>query len=158
MSSPTTDAPRVPLDVRPVLAEGGEPFRLIMDAVAALAPGEVLALRSPFDPAPLHRVLGGMGFDRETRELGPDDFETEYRRPGEPAPRVLDVRGLQPPEPLERTLSVLDELPENQALVQLNDRLPAFLLPLLDESGWRYRTADEARGTVTTIWRAAAAS
>jgi uncharacterized protein (DUF2249 family) len=158
VSIPTTDAPRVPLDVRPVLAEGGEPYRLIMDTVEALAPGEVLALRTPFDPAPLHRVLGGLGFERATRELGPGDFETEYRRTGDLPPRELDVRGLQPPEPMERTLAVLDEMPGGQALVQVNDRVPAFLLPLLDERGLRYRIGADARGTITTIWRPAARS
>ncbi len=158
MSSATSDAPaagsaRVPLDVRPVLAEGGEPYRLIMDAVEGLAPGETLVLRSPFDPTPLHRVLGGLGFSRATRELAPDDWETDYWRPGDLAPLELDVRGLQPPEPMERTLAALEELPAERALIQVNDRVPAFLLPLLDERGHRYRIGADARGTVVTIWR-----
>ncbi len=163
MSSTTSDAPaagspRVPLDVRPVLAEGGEPYRLIMDTVDGLAPGETLVLRSPFDPTPLHRVLAGLGFSRSTRELAPGDFATDYWRPGEVAPLELDVRGLQPPEPMERTLAVLEELPADRALVQVNDRVPAFLLPLLDERGYRYRIGADARGTVVTIWRPRAAS
>lgn len=163
MSSTTSDAPaagsaRVPLDVRPVLAEGGEPYRLIMDTIDGLAPGETLVLRTPFDPAPLHRVLAGLGFSRSTRELAPGDFETDYWRPGEVPPLVLDVRGLQPPEPMERTLAALEELPAEQALVQLNDRVPAFLLPLLDERGHRYRIGADERGTVVTIWRPRAAS
>lgn len=163
MSSTTSDAPaagsaRVPLDVRPVLAEGGEPYRLIMDTIDGLAPGETLVLHTPFDPAPLHRVLAGLGFSRSTRELAPGDFETDYWRPGEVPPLVLDVRGLQPPEPMERTLAALEELPAEQALVQLNDRVPAFLLPLLDERGHRYRIGADERGTVVTIWRPRAAS
>ena len=163
MSSTTSDAPaagsaRVPLDVRPVLAEGGEPYRLIMDTVEGLAPGETLVLRSPFDPAPLHRVMAGLGFSRSTRERAPDDVETDYWRPGDLAPLELDVRGLQPPEPMERTLAVLDELPAERALVQVNDRVPAFLLPLLDERGYRYRIGADPRGTVVTIWRPRAAS
>ena len=162
MSTPTTDAPaagaRVLLDVRPVLAQGGEPYRLIMDAVESLAPGETLVLRSPFDPVPLHRVLAGLGFSRSTRELARDDWETDYWRPGDPAPLEIDVRGLQPPEPMERTLALLDDLPAERALVQVNDRVPAFLLPLLDERGYRYRIATDPRGTVVTIWRGRAAS
>lgn len=163
MNAPTTepatpsraprDAPRVPLDVRPLLAAGGEPFTLIMDAVKGLAPGEVLALRSPFDPTPLHRVLAGHGFARATRADAPDDWETEYWRPGEEPPLVLDVRGLQPPEPMERTLAALDLLPAPRALLQVNDRVPAFLLPLLDERGYRYRIGEDARGVLVTIWR-----
>lgn len=158
MGSTTGDAPptgsgRVVLDVRPVLAKGDEPYRLIMDTVGGLVPGETLVLRTPFDPTPLHRVLAGFGFSRSTRELAPGDFETEYRRAGDVAPLELDVRGLQPPDPLERTLAALDELPAERALVQVNDRVPAFLLPLLDERGYRYRIGADDRGTVVTIWR-----
>ena len=163
MNAPTTEpampakappgAPRVSLDVRPVLAAGGEPFTIIMDAMKGLAPGEVLALRSPFDPTPLHRVLAGHGFSRATRADAADDWQTEYWRPGEEPPLVLDVRGLQPPEPMERTLAVLDDLPASRALLQVNDRVPAFLLPLLDERGYRYRIGEDGRGVLVTIWR-----
>ena len=156
-TAPPSEAPRVDLDVRPVIAAGDEPFGMIMDAVAALAPGEVLRLRSPFDPTPLHRVLAGHGFARRTAELAADDWETEYWREGEPAPTVLDVRGLRPPEPLERTLAALEDVPDGRALLQLNDRVPAFLLPLLDERGYRYRIGEDQRGTLVTIWRAEAA-
>lgn len=155
--APPVDAPRHDLDVRPVLAAGDEPFRPIMDAVEALPPDGVLALRSPFDPAPLHRVLGGRGFARHTRELGPGDFETLYWRAPDPAgePLVLDVRGMSAPEPMERTLAALDDMEDGRELVQLNDRVPAFLLPLLDERGYRYRVVHDEQGVVTTIWRAA---
>ena len=66
---------------------------------------------------------------------------------------MLDVRGLQPPEPLERTLEALEDMPAGRALLQVNDRVPAFLLPLLDERGYRYRIGEDARGTLVTIWR-----
>ena len=78
---PPSGARRQELDVRPILASGGEPFGAIMEKVAALEPHEVLALRTPFDPRPLHRVLGEKGFSRLTRELDSDDFVTEYWRP-----------------------------------------------------------------------------
>ena len=38
----------VELDVRPILAAGGEPFDRIMEMVASLAPGEGLRLLAPF--------------------------------------------------------------------------------------------------------------
>ena len=153
MYASTDPGPRAELDVRPTLAAGGEPYSLIMEAVEGLAPGETLVLRSPFEPTPLHRVLAGMGFSHVARELAPDDWVTEYRRPGDAPALVLDVRGLQPPEPLERTLEALEDLPAAQALLQVNDRVPAFLLPLLDERGYRYRIGEDARGTLVTIWR-----
>lgn len=66
---------------------------------------------------------------------------------------MLDVRGLAPPEPLERTLATLEDLPDGRPLLQINDRAPAFLFPLLDERGYRYRINEDERGTLTHIWR-----
>ena len=153
MDTSTDPGPRTELDVRPTLAAGGEPYSMIMEAVEGLAPGETLVLRSPFEPTPLHRVLAGMGFSHAARELGDDDWVTEYRRAGDEPALVLDVRGLRPPEPLERTLEALEGLPATRALLQVNDRVPAFLLPLLDERGYVYRIGEDARGTLVTIWR-----
>jgi uncharacterized protein (DUF2249 family) len=153
MDTPTETGPRTELDVRPTLAAGGEPYSMIMAAVEDLAPGEVLVLRSPFEPTPLHRVLAGRGFAHTARELAPDDWVTEYRRRDDEPALVLDVRGLGPPDPLELTLAALEDLTAGRALLQVNDRVPAFLLPLLDERGYRYRIGEDERGTLVTIWR-----
>jgi uncharacterized protein (DUF2249 family) len=51
---------------------------------------------------------------------------------------VLDVRDLGPPEPMELTLAVLDALPAGAVLEQVNQRVPQFLLPLLDARGCSY--------------------
>ncbi|MCB0872920.1 MAG: DUF2249 domain-containing protein [Thermoleophilia bacterium] len=152
--SPNTPAgPVTDLDVRPVIASGEEPFSMIMEAVEGLPPGGVLRIRSPFDPQPLHRVLRDRGFSNQVFEHAPDDWQTDYWRPGAPEPLVLDVRGLAPPEPLERTLATLEDLPDGRPLLQINDRAPAFLFPLLDERGYRYRINEDERGTLTHIWR-----
>ena len=50
--------------------------------------------------------------------------------------RWLDVRGLQPPEPLMRTLAALESLPRGHTLVHVNDRVPQLLLPMLAERGF----------------------
>lgn len=151
---PPPHAPRRHLDVRPLLAAGTEPFDAIMGAVDGLADGEALVLRSPFDPKPLHRVLGGRGYLHQPRELAPGDWETTYWQPqADPAPQplVLDVRGLQPPEPMERTLAGLEGLPAGATLVQINERVPVFLLELLEERGHRYEVGTDERGTIITI-------
>lgn len=49
---------------------------------------------------------------------------------------VLDVRGLEPPEPLLRTLAALETLPDGYTLVQVNVRVPQFLIPMLGERGF----------------------
>lgn len=170
---PPAGLARVELDVRAALAAGEEPFARIMSAARRLDGASALVLRSPFDPLPLHAVLARRGFARHTREIGEGDFETVYWRaagapavaapgpapaPAGPSPDgsevLLDVRGLMPPQPLERTLAALEELPDGGRLLQLNDRTPAYLLPLLEEQGWSYRIGADERGVLTTIWRA----
>lgn len=51
---------------------------------------------------------------------------------------ILDVRGLEPPEPMVRTLEALEELPPDGTLIQLNVRVPQFLLPQLEARGFTY--------------------
>ena len=55
------------LDVRPILAEGGEPFALIMETAAPLKTGESLLLTAPFEPVPLYTALAERGFTHETQ-------------------------------------------------------------------------------------------
>lgn len=58
-----SDAPATTtLDVRPILAEGGEPFSLIMRTARTLPAGGTLEIVAPFAPAPLYDVLGGQGW------------------------------------------------------------------------------------------------
>jgi uncharacterized protein (DUF2249 family) len=173
--APPVGAPRHALDVRPPLAQGEEPFQEIKRAVGALDDDHVFLLRSPFDPQPLHAMLGRQGFARQTRMLAEHDYETAYWRltlpdadaaarradaaPARTVPRaahMLDVRGLLPPEPMERTLAALEGLPAGDALLHINDRVPVFLIQELDEQGYSYRIGEDVCGTLVTIWRATA--
>ena len=65
----------------------------------------------------------------------------------------LDARDLPPPKPLEETMTRVAELEAPTVFLQLNDRVPQFLFPKLDEQGIEYRTAEVADGVVTAIWR-----
>ncbi|NJD11571.1 MAG: DUF2249 domain-containing protein [Gemmatimonadetes bacterium] len=56
---------------------------------------------------------------------------------------VLDVRGLEPPEPLLRTLEQLERLPAGATLVQVNELVPQFLLPQLRSRGYTWDTVEE---------------
>ncbi len=172
------------LDVRPDLREGREPFRRIMGAVESLAVDGVLLVRAIFEPVPLYQVLGRRGFAHWTERRADDDWcvwfyrgaaraepETEAGgttgKPGAsdatgpadvaegPDVVVLDVRGLEPPEPMVRTLEALDRLPAGSALLQIVDRVPRFLLPKLTERGFAYRIVSEAPGQVRVLIRRA---
>ena len=161
------------LDVRDDLRRGQEPFSRIMAAQQTIAPGAVLRLRAIFEPVPLYTALARSGFTHWTRKINDDDWEVWFYRgdlnetddapapPPAPAARsatetttvILDVRGLEPPEPMQRTLEMLETLPAGGTLVQINSRVPQFLLPLLEERGFEYTKMSEAGGVVTGLIR-----
>jgi uncharacterized protein (DUF2249 family) len=153
------EAKGIVLDVREDIARGREPFTRIMQAASGLGPGESFVLVNSFEPVPLYRVLGGLGFRHRT-ERGPDGewritFSRHARSDAGPAPAELDLRGLEPPEPLIRILEALPRLAEGQRLVALTDRRPMFLYPKLEAIGYAYETeARDDRSFATRIWRA----
>jgi hypothetical protein len=70
---------------------------------------------------------------------------------------VLDVRGLEPPEPMQRTLEALPGLADGAVLIHVNVRIPHFLLPILRERGYDYEIHEpEAGRVVVRIWRVGA--
>lgn len=67
---------------------------------------------------------------------------------------TLDVRGLEPPEPLVRTLAALESLPDGHQLVQVNVRVPQFLIPMLAERGYACDVDESHTDRVLVrIWR-----
>lgn len=173
-------APIIELDVREDLRKGREPFSRIMAAVAALREGEALCLRATFEPVPLFAVMQKRGYDHFAERLDTDDWRvwfyehdpelanedegedtaarSEAQSPvvaaASPAEIVLDVRGLEPPEPMQRTLEALTELPDGAVLVQVNVRVPHFLLPILTERGFVYEIYEPTpERVVVRIWR-----
>ncbi|KON87288.1 hypothetical protein AF332_10950 [Sporosarcina globispora] len=59
----------------------------------------------------------------------------------------LDNRGLEPPQPMMRTLAALESLPKGKTLSIINDRRPMFLYEQLDEMGCKYETAQQEDGS-----------
>lgn len=59
---------------------------------------------------------------------------------------ILDNRGLQPPEPMMRTLAALDELESGQSLTIINDRRPMFLFEELEQRGYSFQTTERDDG------------
>ena len=68
----------------------------------------------------------------------------------------LDVRGLEPPEPMVRVLLALDSLAPDEALEVLHDRRPLFLYPQLDDRGFRHETLEVEPGLIRIVIRRAA--
>lgn len=92
---------------------------------------------------------------------GGDRPDEELASGGDPAGAadvvILDVRGLDPPEPMVRTLTALESLPPGATLVQINVRVPRFLLPQLEERGFSYEVKEQGPELVRVFIRHAAA-
>ena len=169
-----TQAAPLTLDVRPELRAGGEPFPLIMQAVASLEPGQTLRLLATFEPIPLYAVLGRKGLAHRAIHHGAEDWEILFTpdRAAAPAPprptpgshagdgagwpepkQSLDNRGLQPPEPMVRILSALEQLAPGEVIEAWNDREPLLLYPELEARGAEIQVRREATGVRLLIRR-----
>jgi len=168
--------PHYDLDVRPILREGGEPFSVIMETVAKLAPGQGLRLLATFKPVPLFHALGARGFESSAREIGNGDWEVLFTPAGSPAPppqaalpekdgdavwpnpaREMDNRGLEPPEPMVRTLEGVEALMPGETIAVLLPREPVFLFEELRSRGHAWRGDFEPEGHYRVVIRAAGA-
>lgn len=141
------------IDVRPIIANGGEPFQAIMAAVESLAPGQGLTLLAPFKPQPLFSVMERKGFLHQVYELAGGDYEvrflpratevmssedvTETDDWPEPA-RSFDLSDLDPPQPMVRILSELETMQPGEVLFAVLAREPLFLFPELTKRGHKW--------------------
>jgi uncharacterized protein (DUF2249 family) len=159
------------IDVREDIRRGDEPFARIMTAVKALEPHHVLLVRAPFEPIPLYDVLGRRGFAHWTECRESEDWAVCFYRPTGAASAAteglpsttspstverIDVRGLEPPQPMVRILRALDRLAPGARLEVLHERRPVFLYPQLDDRGFAHATEDLAPGLVRIVIRHAA--
>lgn len=93
----TTTATTTRLDVRSVLASGGEPFDVIMAAAESVAPGSTLELIAPFEPVPLYPVMRRRGFGRKTEARSPGEWVVTFRNTGIlPSDTVAAIAELHP--------------------------------------------------------------
>lgn len=143
----------VMLDVREMLRAKEEPFQKIMETVGSLQEGDVFELHATFQPDPLIRVLGKQGFVHAVIEDEPEHFIVQFYREDNDIPYFhLDNRDLDPPQPMVRTLEFLEKQPACESgalgLEIWNVRVPAFLLPELDDRGYEFTADDEGNGTV----------
>lgn len=145
------------LDVRPILAKGGDPFHLILRTVGELAPTEALHLVVGFEPRPLYQVLGARGLAHHTEQHG-DTFHVWFHRTGQAQPPnveeraplqppvTLDVRGLEPPQPMIAILEKLTELGPGAQLEVHHHREPVLLYEKLALRGYAARTERRGEG------------
>jgi uncharacterized protein (DUF2249 family) len=63
---------------------------------------------------------------------------------------VLDVRGLEPPQPMLRVLETLDAVDDLEVWL---DRRPVFLYPQLEDRGFEHETSEPTPGLVRVLIR-----
>lgn len=154
------------LDVRPILADGGEPFQAIVAAVESLTPGQGLKLIAPFKPQPLFTVLERKGFLHQVSELEGGDFEVRFTpRATEvlasddiedcdqwPEPvRNFDFSDLDAPQPMVRILSELETMSPGEVVFAVLAREPLFLFPELTKRGHKWAGNYDGGGTAFRI-------
>lgn len=69
------------LDVRPLIAQGEQPFTRVMDALSRLKTDEALELHAPFLPAPLVERLSSEGYSHRFEMTGPGHWSVCFWRP-----------------------------------------------------------------------------
>ncbi len=75
-----TDSAARTLDAREIIEQGEHPLERVMSGVAALGPGQVYELITPFVPSPLINLVRQQGFESHTMTVAPDECRTYFRR------------------------------------------------------------------------------
>lgn len=165
----------VELDVRDDLKNKLEPFQKIMSTVKSLEKEDIFILHSTIKPTPLLTIMKTKGYSNEVEKKGDDHFITTFKKKKRsllfwkkdedtperpPCPQhdelntsdeklfYLDNRGLEPPQPMMRTLARLNSMKNSEVLTIRNDRLPAFLIEELNQLGYEYTPKEMEDGSV----------
>ncbi|MEX2044854.1 MAG: DUF2249 domain-containing protein [Opitutus sp.] len=165
-------------DVRPIPCriKHGQIFQRWFD----LPVGGHFVLLNDHDPVPLYYQFAAEfegAFEWEYLERGPEDFRVKITKlaavtphaPAIPSPcqsaepvtpfnssgHEIDVRGLEPPEPLVRILAALESLPAGTTLRAHTDREPCHLFGEATQRGFRHASKAQPDGSwITALERA----
>lgn len=161
---PQTNDPSC-FDVREISCR--EKHALIFQRWTNLPVGAHFVLVNDHDPVPLYYQFEAQfpaAFTWEYLQQGPDEFQVKITRiaatttPTTLRPSgncgahratsvPLDVRGLEPPEPMMKILAALEVLRPGCELRALTDRKPIHLLEELDTRGVAHETVELADGS-----------
>ncbi len=156
----------VTLDVRPILAGGVDPFDEIMKTLKTMNDDQTLLIINTFEPIPILNILKKRGYAYETerpgqgvvhtylkKTNGPGEKETSKEEKANDADtfenietrfngkmKEIDVRDLEMPMPMVTVLEELEKLSDGEALYVHHKRLPQYLLPELENRGFKLVT------------------
>lgn len=85
--------------------------------------------------------------EASSEEVAASDISTTAAANTSPLLIELDNRGLEPPQPMIRTLAALERIhPEGEVVIH-NDRVPVFLIEELNSLGCAYSVEEQPDGT-----------
>ncbi|VAV95041.1 hypothetical protein MNBD_ALPHA02-1525 [hydrothermal vent metagenome] len=154
------DAKCIPMDVRPILAEGIDPLDQILARVAQLSPEDILVIEAPFDPLPLRRRLATMGYDNYGTALSEGHWKVFFKQNDicplpefpdlPPFPSTwrdgvleMDLRHLDPPNPMIAILKAIESGQGGDVFTARLMRDPVYLYPELGERHWRAEIVED---------------
>ncbi|WP_438351449.1 DUF2249 domain-containing protein [Paenibacillus sp. FA6] len=165
----------VELDVRPYLRKKVEPFKVIMDTVKALNKNDIFVLHATFKPTPLFGLMKTKGYAHKVEKIESDhwvitfihknsgheltdieEYQAVQQSPDTPECSAdsppsqiyeLDNRGLEPPQPMIRTLKKLEDASLGDEVIIHNDRVPVFLIEELNTLGYDYDVEEQPDGS-----------
>lgn len=153
-------------DVREISCR--EKHTLIFQRWTNLPVGAHFVLVNDHDPVPLYYQFEAQfpeAFTWEYLQQGPDEFQVKITRVAatttpvtlrpptggcgshRTASALLDVRGMEPPEPMMNILAALEVLQPGRELRALTDRKPVHLLEELDTRGVAHKSIEQADGS-----------
>lgn len=176
MSTNTSTMDLTQFDVRSIPCR--QKHAQIFQRWESLAVGEHFVLINDHDPVPLYYQFAAQfpdAFSWEYLVAGPDEFHVKITRlsvspdqpssgglppwpprgnaspsgPLEKAEDTVDVRGLEPPDPMVRILTAVESLVTGERLIALTDRKPIHLYPELESRGIDFNSEETPDGT----WR-----
>lgn len=178
-----TDLKVMELDVRPMLAGGEDPLKLILKKCKELKSDECLKIVNTFEPLPLISLLEKQGFKTWTERpdintvftwfirigksivipepsvdipdpvISDQEFDTQVKSFPPEKIHTIDVRHLAMPLPMMTILDHLSKLEPDEALFVFHKKIPVYLLPELAERGFKYFIQHSANGEVNMLIR-----
>ncbi len=154
----------VTLDARPILDGGVDPFEEIMKTLKSMNDDQTLLVINTFEPIPLLNLLKKKGYEYEVERPEPGVVYSYLRKSGDAVKeepeedktdggevdfesverqfagkmKEVDVHEMEMPMPMVTILEELEKLKEGEALYVHHKQLPQYLLPELENRGFKH--------------------
>lgn len=145
--------PLVFLDVRPIESAGEQLLDPVFQTLETLPDDGILKLLARCRPDVLIAQLTKHGYKIESRQEQENTWDIEVS--GAAAPDIVDLRGLEAPEPMQQILLAASRLDGDKIYFARLPHVPHPLFPLLQERNLRWWVHEEVDQSALLAVRAA---